>query len=659
MAKKKTLNKQLAQNYNLMRSSIFGKDGDYQYFKGRAFSNQRANRGSLAMRNSIREEVWSVLGTTPDDKTGYAKAVGDLEAILNKKISDYYVQEKQLYERLIKVVDRAALTAHTSKEEISQKLTYEFYSPSTSISDCIAQWDSLMSFPLNVLFAGKTSDLDFSSNQRAALYCFLQSDELYQAVKNIKEISSVFSRKSWLKGQDISRLSEYNDDIKKVEDEMIQSLVGGNNTVFLNAMQDALIEAAGTQFSKVIMNSFGKYVQKHPIPEVNTYAQMHDVLKAWGEDLLLAFNSHKFSKAQSLSEIKIDRVEVKNNGVVYFTIKDASGQENIRSQVKGQAQGKNEAERAKDALYRAIDTFISNKKKEGSFELTLLGYGGKVHFSSNTATAALKMFRNATTVFRKAFDDMLNTYVKEGAIKSIDNNAVLTGILGEFANYINPTIAGLKSTMMGAKQQEYDGKNSGMYFSDLVINNIKINYNGKVFMAGMNIKNYMDGNDHFTLAKGQKEGLDLTDVKLRRYLTKEDIKILAFLQANQKLIMSCANMFGGINMDISSAAEAIMNKNIVNIFRIESAEQQVINYLVSANGHFIPASCIFKVALKKLKNNESYRFYEVLDAKPWDFEKQYGEFVDTSKLKIDDLMRQRKSVKYKLNEFTVSVNELK
>jgi len=45
--------------------------------------------------------------------------------------------------------------------------------------------------------------------------------------------------------------------------------------------------------------------------------------------------------------------------------------------------------------------------------LTLIGYG-KAHFTSNTATAAAKMFKNHNTVFRKAFDKMMSTYEKEG-----------------------------------------------------------------------------------------------------------------------------------------------------------------------------------------------------------------------------------------------------
>jgi len=83
-------------------------------------------------------------------------------------------------------------------------------------------------------------------------------------------------------------------------------------------------------------------------------------------------------------------------------------------------------------------------------------------------------------------------------------------------------------------------------------------------------------------------------------------------------------------MNVQDAAQEIMNRNVVNIFRIQSAEQDVINYIVAANGHFIPASCIFKVALKKLKTQKDYKFYDILNT----------------------------FVKYKLNEFTVSVSEL-
>ena len=642
-----------------MRDSIFGREGEYQYFKGRAFQQYNDNAVN-AMIAGIRQEIWKVVGTTKQSANGKAEAMGDLESILQKKIDDYYVQEEKLYYRLVRVVERGRREAGTSMNDMPSNYK-EFYSKDTSIDAQIDKWDRLLSMPLRVLFASPSSNVDFSKNQRAALYCFLLSKDLYDEIKNIREISSVFSRKSWLKGQDKSRLSEYNDNIKQVENEMINTLMSNDSQVFIHAMQEGLIEAAGEGFRKVIEGAFGGYVKKHPIPKVDSYAQMHDALKLWGEDLVRIFNEHKFSKSKTLSDVTVSKVNVRNNGVIFFTVTAASGTDNMRSKAKEKAVGKNEAERAKDAFYKAIANFIDSQKGSAPFELTLIGYG-KAKFTSGTASAAASMFKNHNTVFRQAFDKMMNTYEKEGQIKSLDSNSVITGILGEFANYINPTIVGIEKTMTGAKQQLYNGKSSGQFFSDLVIDNIQVDYNGKVFTAGLNIKNYIDSDDHFTLAKGQKEGLSLNDVKLRRYLTEEEIKLLGFIQANQKLVMETVNKFGNVNMNIADAATAIMDKNIVNLFRIASAEQDVINYLVSANGHFIPASCIFKVALKKLQNNKDYKFYDVLDARPWDYKKQYGmsskDWVDASQLVIEDLMKSKRPVKYKINEFTVSVSEL-
>lgn len=645
-------------NYNNMRDSIFGKEGEYQYFKGRAFQ-QYDDRAVNAMRAGIRQEIWAVAGTTKQNADGKAQAMGDLEHILQQRIDEYFIQEEQLYYKLVRVVERGRYEAGTNPGDLPEGYK-EFYSKGTDIGAQIKKWDTLLSMPLRVLFASPSSNIDFSSDQRSALYCFLQSRELYDAIKNIKEISSVFSRKSWLKGQDKGRLSEYDNNIKQVENEMINTLMSNDSEAFIRGMQEGLVEAAGEGFRKVIEGAFGGYVKKHPVPRVDTYAKMHDALKAWGEDLVATFNEHKFSKSKTLADITVSKVNVRNNGVIFFTITAATGKDNLRTEARKTAVGKNEAERAKQAFYDAISNFIDSKKT-GPFELTLIGYG-KAHFTSNTATAAAKMFKNHNTVFRKAFDKMMSTYEKDGQIKSLDSNSVITGILGEFANYINPTLGDITKTMTGAKQQLYNGKSSGQYFSDLVIDNVQVKYNGKVFTAGLNIKNYMDDNDHFTLAKGQKEGLALNDVKLRRYLTEKEIKLLAFIQANQKLVMETVNKFGNVNMNIEDAATALMDKNIVNLFRIASAEQDVINYLVSANGHFIPASCIFRVALKKLQNNKDYRFYDVLDARPWDYKKQYGrsskDWVDASQLVIDDLMKSKRPVKYKINEFTVSVSEL-
>jgi len=90
------------------------------------------------------------------------------------------------------------------------------------------------------------------------------------------------------------------------------------------------------------------------------------------------------------------------------------------------------------------------KSTGAPFTLDVLG-AGKVTFTHGTAVAALQMFRNSNTVFRKAFDNMMKTYEKDGGAKSLDNNAVLTGILGEVAMYINPNIFGFNRKMMGAE----------------------------------------------------------------------------------------------------------------------------------------------------------------------------------------------------------------
>jgi len=101
MAKKKVNSKA----YNQMRDAIFGKEGEYQYFKGNAFIG--TERASNAMRAGIREEVWDVLGTTREDKIGSnVSAIGDLEFILTNKIQSYYRQEEKIYNRLLQEVEK-------------------------------------------------------------------------------------------------------------------------------------------------------------------------------------------------------------------------------------------------------------------------------------------------------------------------------------------------------------------------------------------------------------------------------------------------------------------------------------------------------------------------------------------------------------------------
>lgn len=75
-------------NYNNMRDSIFGKEGEYQYFKGRAFQ-QYDDRAVNAMRAGIRQEIWKVAGTTKQNADGKAQAMGGLEHILQQRIDEY------------------------------------------------------------------------------------------------------------------------------------------------------------------------------------------------------------------------------------------------------------------------------------------------------------------------------------------------------------------------------------------------------------------------------------------------------------------------------------------------------------------------------------------------------------------------------------------
>ena len=47
-----------------------------------------------------------------------------------------------------------------------------------------------------------------------------------------------------------------------------------------------------------------------------------------------------------------------------------------------------------------------------------------------------------------------------------------------------------------------------------------------------------------------------------------------------------------------------MDNNVDKLLRLEGQGSDTINYLIVANGHYIPASCIFGYALDKIKEDE-------------------------------------------------------
>jgi len=111
-------------------------------------------------------------------------------------------------------------------------------------------------------------------------------------------------------------------------------------------------------------------------------------------------------------------------------------------------------------------------------------------------------------------------------------------------------------------------------------------------LTGINVKRYITDETSFTLTTAQSEGLNLSHRNLRRYLTEKEIILLSYLQSNYAILRDHAENFPSFPFSIEEAAESIMNNNLTSVLRITSAGFDTTNYVIAANGHFIPASCI-------------------------------------------------------------------
>lgn len=228
---------------------------------------------------------------------------------------------------------------------------------------------------------------------------------------------------------------------------------------------------------------------------------------------------------------------------------------------------------------------------------------------------------------------------------------------------------------------------SGEYFSDMIIEGFDGILDGKDL--GMNIKYYITSLREFTLAKPQVSGLTMDSSQIRRYLSSKEITLLRFFQANNALISRVRGIsdFAGFR-DIPSyteAADVLMKHNLGSFLRITSAEQDVVNYIIAANGHYIPASCIYQFALKRMvgydENRKKYNYqpFTIVDPGPADYLEQVEydkdleeigideetgkrkatvKYFDFRNLMVDNIIAEEQSLRIKFNEFKVVISDL-
>lgn len=124
-------------------------------------------------------------------------------------------------------------------------------------------------------------------------------------------------------------------------------------------------------------------------------------------------------------------------------------------------------------------------------------------------------------------------------------------------------------------------------------------------------------------------------------------------------------------------ATTLMDNNVGKLLRIEGQGSDIKNYLIVANGHYIPASCIFTYALQKIKDNDNHikdLFYNITNTGLFPFESRKENTttmtvgseqnpssvkeLDASTLQINRLTSKYQSLLYKIKQFEVNVSQL-
>lgn len=677
------------QAYDDMVSSIVAKDARYQYFEGRAFTT-----AFTRIENAIKGEARSQNRIWKQHEREYGKK--DLIVKLQTKKAQYEHVEIYLWRTLVQ-----ALTQAQGVSNPSQLKGYpgDNYPVSSTSKDKVNFWDWLMFYQITskANARGGFDSLDNSSKT----YCILRSDEMYEYLRKTPQIATRLSRKDWEKGRGKKKsLYNLNDDekMRRLENLMNKSLMKNSRSKdSLEALVAAAIEEmVGEKISDAMLSReiSDRYIRiaNQNLGEVKSkikggsggYREMHDLLKKWLEDFGSTINNdfrEEIRKDPKTKDTNFDDLEIsmtiKNGDSAFFTLK-----------MRGEIDEDNE--NLANDFVTSIFNFFRNPPNY--ITVNIAGQKKKFRLSKDARKSVASL-----SVKDVINSDIIGRYLNRNG-KSLKSNSVIADVLGELGSHYHLNAFSIQATSLGSKQQMYnnsgnmvfvddaksgrstygkDYKSTGQSFSDMLFS-VKTTGNGApgVVQVGLNIKNYITDENRFTLTSMQTAGMNLTNPYLKRYLSQEEINLLQFVQSNNALLLKYAPNFRDFP-DLEYMATTLMDNNIGKLLRIEGQGSDIKNYLIVANGHYIPASCIFTYALQKIKDNDNHTkdlFYNITNTGLFPFESRKENTttmtvgseqnpssvkeLDASTLQINRLTSKYQSLLYKIKQFEVNVSQL-
>lgn len=653
------------ENYNLMAAAIKNNERAYQYFEGMAFYTSYS-KTLQDIRPYIKKEISGVKNELDVLLKNQRGTFITLNQKLDAKIKEYEEEERKLFYNLV----------NTLNLKTNQNLTFTSPPVGGTAAEKIKCWEDFFNYQFLDVINENGVITSFEQDGDSALYCFLMSTELYDYIKTIPSVSSVFSRRGWEKmlTGDTVKYDEQDDkkqkaNLKKLENAMWDALDNGDMwNIISNGIDQALADnGISDAIRKGIIGSAKISFDERRetiLSQHKGYIPLHDGLKKWGEQALIDINNMFPQKI-------LDKVEIGDKTITFFTITQKGDNTQLQRQLINGIE---------DGIRNFINLCKSSTLNQNGlnfYNLTVHPYKKK-KFSVKTASAALTRF--STFSRRKTIQNFFKT-----ANKSLDSNSVISGILGEMAVILKFASFGIEGESTGFQQQYYKNglsvrananqkinvngqkmtykeagfKSSGQFYSDVVFE--------KFDNLGINVKRYITNKNVFKLTTFQKEGLNLNDVHLRRYLSEDEINLLKFVYVNYSLLKDYMNSYPYFN-DIKKVARALMDNNISSILRITGQGFKEINYIIAANGHFIPASCVFQFAKYELDNKSSKLFditntkfkYSTVSPDGGEFQ-PFGtaeEPLNPNNLMIENVLKGKEILTYQFNEFTIRINQL-
>lgn len=258
----------------------------------------------------------------------------------------------------------------------------------------------------------------------------------------------------------------------------------------------------------------------------------------------------------------------------------------------------------KEASIAAIKQMISFTKDVESgkkYRLKLMGQGAllldKEIFKKNAQRVVDNIEKGGkNTYFNKAVSKL-----SSGAV-SMDRG--VTGLIGEFLGLLNFQNI-MKDLRHTAQINDVDSENNnlGESFKDL---------SSETF-GGINIKHYTRVGNQLTLYKsGKNEGVGILDYRINKYFEKDVVEILKFLETNYYVLSGINSLPSGLNQnEIIKKYEQISMLSISNFIRATEAEKKERNTFYQLSNLIYPASVIYKILIKQVKDDK-INFFNII-----------------------------------------------